>query len=94
MTQATVTARGPLATVTAVDTVSGESWAAVFAGAFVAAFSWALSRPVTWPRLADGNGTKRRYMSRTTLSSPHRKRVLPDALHFATSGRDRWESRQ
>jgi hypothetical protein len=43
MTQVPVTARGPLATVTAVDTVSGVSWAAVFAGAFVAAaFSWAL----------------------------------------------------
>src|SRR5580700_6859548 len=47
MTQATVTARGPLSTVTAVDTaidtVSGVSWAAVFAGAFVAAaFSLAL----------------------------------------------------
>ena len=43
MTQATVTARGPLATGTAVDTVSGVSWAAVFAGAFVAAaFSLAL----------------------------------------------------
>ena len=43
MTQAIVTAGGPLATVTAVDTVSGVSWAAVFAGAFVAAaFSLAL----------------------------------------------------
>ena len=47
MTQATVTTRAPLSTVTAVDTaidtVSGVSWAAVFAGAFVAAaFSLAL----------------------------------------------------
>src|SRR5277367_2532095 len=47
MTQATVTAHAPLSTVTAVDTaidtVSGVSWAAVFAGAFVAAaFSLAL----------------------------------------------------
>ena len=47
MTQATVTAGAPLSTVTAVDTaidtVSGVSWAAVFAGAFVAAaFSLAL----------------------------------------------------
>src|SRR6202522_3862543 len=47
MTQATVTGREPLSTVTAVDTVidtvSGVSWAAVFAGAFVAAaFSLAL----------------------------------------------------
>ena len=47
MTQATVTTRAPLSTVTAVDTaidtVSGISWAAVFAGAFVAAaFSLAL----------------------------------------------------
>src|ERR1700691_247160 len=41
MTQATITAGAPLSTVTAVDpaidTVSGVSWAAVFAGAFVAA---------------------------------------------------------
>ena len=41
MTQATVSSRAPLSTVTAVDTaidtVSGVSWAAVFAGAFVAA---------------------------------------------------------
>ncbi|HWY80564.1 MAG TPA: hypothetical protein VNY10_01240 [Roseiarcus sp.] len=47
MTQATVTSRAPLSTVTAVDTaidtLSGVSWAAVFAGAFVAAaFSLAL----------------------------------------------------
>jgi hypothetical protein len=47
MTQATITAGAPLSTVTAVDpaidTVSGVSWAAVFAGAFVAAaFSLAL----------------------------------------------------
>jgi hypothetical protein len=47
MTQATVSSRAPLSTVTAVDTaidtVSGVSWAAVFAGAFVAAaFSLAL----------------------------------------------------
>src|SRR6202021_1950255 len=47
MTQTTVTAGAPLSTVTAVDTaidtVSGVSWAAVFAGAFVAAaFSLAL----------------------------------------------------
>jgi MFS family permease len=47
MTQATISARAPLSTVTAVDTavdtVSGISWAAVFAGAFVAAaFSLAL----------------------------------------------------
>src|ERR1700735_3691188 len=47
MTQATVAGRAPLSTLTAVDpdtdTVSGVSWAAVFAGAFVAAaFSLAL----------------------------------------------------
>ena len=47
MTQATVTSRAPLSKLTAVDTaidaVSGVSWAAVFAGAFVAAaFSLAL----------------------------------------------------
>jgi hypothetical protein len=47
MTQATVTGRSPLSRVAAVDTavdaVSGVSWAAVFAGAFVAAaFSLAL----------------------------------------------------
>ena len=47
MAQATVTSRAPLSTVTTVDTaidmVSGVSWAAVFAGAFVAAaFSLAL----------------------------------------------------
>src|SRR6201996_1882167 len=47
MTQATVMGRVPLSTVTAMnpetDTISGVSWAAVFAGAFVAAaFSLAL----------------------------------------------------
>ena len=47
MTQATIATRAPLTTVTAVDTaedtVSGVSWAAVLAGAFVAAaFSLAL----------------------------------------------------
>ena len=47
MAQATVAGRAPLSTVTAVDTAidaaSGVSWAAVFAGAFVAAaFSLAL----------------------------------------------------
>ncbi len=47
MTQATVDGRAPLSTVTAlstpIDTGSGVSWAAVFAGAFVAAaFSLAL----------------------------------------------------
>ena len=44
MTQATVTSRAPLSKLTAVDTaidaVSGVSWAAVFAGAFVAAMRY------------------------------------------------------
>jgi len=78
MTQATIATRAPLSTVMAVDTaedtVSGVSWAAVLAGAFVAAaFSLAL--------VALGAG-----IGLVSVSTLVEQQPLGDHLHRACGG--------